>query len=259
MYGRENKVSVANATLTLVLLANVIAGCASLTPTQIRAQQIDVALQNVSSKLISCDFEIRQTEVFKRLDPIVVSNLDDPQAVQKMTIERYVTDQERSDVLAILVIDLPCKKIGLEGYGEVHPGYVDAIANYYANVEDLVLDVVNRKVMIGEANQRLRKLRRELQQQFKTVTSELGRQLQRQIALEKEQQERQAQALEEAFAAVVLGAAISSLNTWNHQQTKNYEQHIIYDPIREPNRPEPRYERTNCSFHGNRVRCTTFY
>ena len=221
----------------LALLA--FAGCA--TNSQKQWQYTNEALAEVVSEMERCTNAVRSSnpEPSSRLSNITLSGFDDPKTIQKMTIDRYMTESEKADVLQLKELTLPCEVATLEGASKIHPDLVTIFATRFSKSDERTIALIQDKITIGESNVMLK--------EYNLQASKEGREALKNI----QQQLTQSHNAEMANRQ----AAINSLQQWNYQQQQfllqNQQNQQMINAINKPTT-------TNCSYIGNTLNCQSF-
>jgi len=219
--------------LTLVI-ATHFTGCATQTQAQKQFEYMDETFTVAIYEKNQCVDEVKNSypEIWVSMDALFITKSNDPKVVQKMAIERYMTEPEKVDYLKIREALAPCKAAVLEGMSRIHPDLVTFRAKWYAKSDEETLALIQDKVTIGEHNvakhKNITKRNREQQNISNNIFQQLSQSHYSEVA------NRQ--------------AAVRSLQQWSYQQQLLLQNQQMINSI---NRPTV----MNCSYFGNGMRC----
>ena len=138
--------------ILLVLLAILfLAGCA--TQAQVRQKEMSKMYAETVTKYNECSDEVyNNNPKLKNWGALLISGLNDPMAVQKMSIDRYLTEQEKTEFLELREKYIPCDILRLEGLSKVHPDLVSFYTKWKIKLDKEALALIKDELTIGEAN-----------------------------------------------------------------------------------------------------------
>jgi hypothetical protein len=169
------------------------------------------------------------------LEKILILNEDDSDTARKRTMERNATASEKEDVVRLNTLAAVCRKNNLENFGRVHPDFVALLAKWYADDDELTLELLKDEVTIGEANAIGDNRIAERKAQSKDAGARITRQLETSPQAESADRQR----------------ATAALRQWNYQQTLIWQTQQTSDSANKPTI-------TNCTYLGNSISCTSF-
>jgi hypothetical protein len=239
-------------TLIFTLLGlTVLTGCA--TPAQQQSKQLEHNFQAAIASMSNCFSPTLQSPVANRLRKILILDIDDPKTVEKLALNRYVTEQEAKDIIELSGLRKPCHRISVESFSKVHPEFVAVLARKFS-AEDLdAAKAINHELTIGVVNQHLVDRFNRAEAEFLKITQRIASQL---------KQARQYEASQRRIAQ-------QELRNWQLQQRalriKQQEIsanrpaiNLLSRPLTLPARRTPTPTTTNCNYYGDTLRCTHY-
>jgi len=198
-------------------------------------QQIETQLKSATSENAACQAWLKESDVYQRLNKLFIMHRDDSQAANKIIIERYPADSEKVDLLRLNNLATVCRKSNLENFGRIHPDFVSLLAQWYAEDDALLVELLRGRLTIGHANKvvdtRLSARHSQSQTMGATITRELEGSHQSGTANRQR--------------------ATTALQQWNHEQ-RLVLQH------RKRISPEDMTRLTTCIYLGENISCTTY-
>lgn len=184
-------------TLTLAL---ALVGCAS--EGQKPPRQTENRLKYAIGQNERCQKWLRAHDVFQRLEDIFILNPDDIHAADKVLIQRTATDGEKQDLLRSHNLQAVCRKDNLENFGDLHPDFAALLAKWYAEDDRLLLELLNDRVAVGEANAITRKRMAQRPTQAAGAEPKITQQLEAREPTDMADRQ----------------SAITAMQQWHHQQ-----------------------------------------
>jgi hypothetical protein len=198
-------------------------------------QQIETQLKYATSENATCQAWLKESDVYQRLNKNFILHGDDSEAANKIIIERYPYDSEKANLLRLNNLAAVCRKNNLENFGHIHPDFVVLLAQWYAEDDALLVELLKDRLTIGHANKianmRLSARRSQSQTMGATITQELETSYKSGMA----DQQRAATALQQ----------------WNHEQQLLLQQ-------RQRISPGDMTRLTTCTYLGESISCTTY-
>ena len=216
----------ASQILLLSAICIFVSACATQAQQQYKAMEAQLSHTIEGSK--KCGADLQNEDAYQRSAQIFILGANDPDAVKKMTIERFATQSEKNDLMHLTSLQSSCRKMNLDNIGNVHSDFVTLLAGWYAENDEIIVNIVRDNMTIADANEVLNKRFSRRQHEWNSVASNVTKQLQG--AHQSEMQERQ--------------RAAAALQQWNYQQQM----------INSLNRPTT----TNCHQFGNNINCTSY-
>lgn len=198
-------------------------------------QDIETQLKYATSENATCQAWLRESDVYQRLNKNFIVHGDDSEAANKIIIERYPYNSEKADLLRLNNLAAVCRKNNLENFGHIHPDFVALLAQWYAEDDALLVELLRDRLTIGHANKiayiRLSARHSASQAVGTTITQQLETSHQAEIA------DRQ--------------RAATALQQWNHEQQLILQQ-------RQEISPGDMTRLTTCTYRGDNISCTTY-
>ena len=189
-------------------------------------------LNYTNAEAQKCFSEIEKEDVYLRANQIFILAPNDPDAVNKMTLDRFATESEKNDLLHLHSLSSVCRKTYLENLAKVHPDFTALVAKQYAERDETLVYIMKNAMTIGEANEVTNKRLSNLQSEWNSVATNIIQQLD--SAHQSELQNRQ--------------RAAAAMQQWNYQQQQLLQNQQLINSV---NRPIM----TNCSYIGNNINC----
>ena len=202
---------------------------------QKRAQHIESQLKYAISENETCQAWLRKSDVYKRLDKILVLREDDSDVSRKIRIDRNAEVSEKEDLLRLNNLAAVCRKNNLENFGRVHPEFAALLAGWYAESDEALLELLKEEVTIGEANELANKRMAERKTQSDAAGSRITQQLETFHQTQAADRQR----------------AVAAMQHWNDQQQLLLQNHQVSDALTRPTI-------TNCSYRDNSISCTNY-
>ena len=102
-----------------------------------------------------------------------LKDLDDPDMLAKISIDRYLTEEEKINFIEYHSMLIKCKKLDTEEFPEIWSEYLN---KQYKLLDDLMIAVIADEIKIGQANRQYRDLilsaEEEANKLFQTITQE---------------------------------------------------------------------------------------
>ena len=136
-----------------IIVSLTFVGCS--TQAQKQGQQMTDAFAEASNELQQCYTGAKKDynpEILDNMDSILIMSENDPKAIHKMAIERYMTEPEKAAVLKMSESFVPCQAAFLESISRIHPDLVTYYAKWYAKLDEETLAIIQDKVTIGDYN-----------------------------------------------------------------------------------------------------------
>ncbi len=198
-------------------------------------QHIESELKYATSENATCQAWLKTSDVYQRLNKNFIVDGDDSEAADKILIDRYPYDGEKVDLLRLNNLAAVCRKNNLENFGRIHPNFVSLLAQWYAQDDALLGELLRDRLTIGHANKivymRLSARRSESQTMGATITQDL--ETSHQSGMTDRQQ------------------AVTALQQWNH------EQQLISQQAKRIS-PGDTTRLTTCTYHEDRISCTLY-
>ena len=204
------------------------------------ATQAQKQLQNMTSQLNyttaeaeKCIAQIKKEDVYLRANQFAILDLNDPDAVIKMTIDRFATESEKNDLLQLHSLITVCRKQILENLAKVHPDFTALMAKAFAEGDENLVHIMKNDMTLGEANEVTNKRLSDFQSEWNSVAKNIAQQLN--SAHLSELQDRQ--------------RAAAAMQQWSYQQQliNSLNRPVINKPVM-----------TNCQQFGNTVNCQSY-
>lgn len=218
----------------VTVLLYVLVGCA--TQAQKLSQQMTKTFDETSQKSAECYQKAEATnhDAYSVTKEILLSQ-NDPKALQKMSINGYLTESEKENILVVRELESNCRVIALEGMAYVHPNYVAYLSKWYAKADENTLSLIQNKIAIGEYNTIEHKDIAVRREKFNEVVANINQQLNQSHSYQLSQRQ----------------AAARSLQQWSYQQQQLQQNQQMINSI---NRPTT----TNCRYVGSNISCTSY-
>jgi len=219
----------------LGIFAAVLAvmGCAPHAQKQVR--HIETQLKHAISQNEHCQAWLKQSDVYERLEKIFILNEDDSDKARKLLVERNAVESEKQDLVRLNNLAAVCRKNNLQNFGRVHPDFVALLAQWYAQDDELMLELLKDEISIGKANEIGANRMAERKTQSKDAGARISQQLETSHQAEPADRQR----------------AAAAMRQWNYQQTLIWETQQMSNSTSIPTV-------TNCEYLGNSIRCTSF-
>lgn len=198
-------------------------------------QQIETQLKYATSENATCQAWLKESDVYQRLNKSFIVYGDDWEAANKIIIERYPYDSEKADLLRLNNLAAVCRKNNLENFGRIHPDFVALLAQWYAEDDALLVELLRDRLTIGHANKIVYIRLSARHSASQTVGSTITQQLETSRPAEIADRQRAATALEQ----------------WNHEQRLILQQ-------RQRISPGDMTRLTTCTYHGESISCKTY-
>ncbi len=218
---------------TLLVLFMLTGGCA----TQAQRQFQQMQEQGVATfRIVSaCKAQVDATDVGRRIKQIFIVDENDPLAIEKMLINRISSESENKDIIDYRTMFQPCRTQAIEGFGKVHPLFVNLFAKWYSENDEMLLKIIKGEITVGDANAFTNKVSPLRTQAFTEADKEITQNLQNSHNFELQQR----------------AAAAAALQQWSYQQQLLQQNQRIMNSL---NRPTF----SNCQLIGNNVSCTSY-
>lgn len=217
--------------IAAAVFALFVGGCA--TQSQKQYQTMDSQIKGAFQEAGTCWERIKQTPEGRIVGQILLNRPNDPNRIQKLANQRYVTENEIETILKLAKMESPCRNVLTEKLGAIHPSLVDVYAASFAETDEEIVALINHEITIGEKNKRKSKRETKYQREFQRIMQQITSQLNQSHQAELQQRERAGQ----------------NLQNWAYQQQLllNYQQQQ-----QQANRPLS----MRCYPNGNAVTCT---
>ncbi len=140
--------------LILILVGlYILSGCATHAQKEFNRiqSQFTIAVKDGNACLKS----VNNTPVVQRLKKLFIFvDINEPGRIAKLTINRYVTKQEAENLIELSILRSPCAKALIDGSTKAHQDFGLVYAVMYADADVDIVEMVNKKLTIGDANQR---------------------------------------------------------------------------------------------------------
>jgi len=140
--------------LALLVLAALLFLTSCATQAQRQFEQLDKAYDVAVTNSKKCRKSVYQSPAVERLSKRFILDNDDPRTVEKLALKTYVTKQEVKDFFDFSERSIRCQSTTMKDFSKVHPEFVSHLANMYAELNSAIAMVVNKKLTIGNYNQR---------------------------------------------------------------------------------------------------------
>ena len=217
--------------LIAVLLS--LTGCA--TQAQKQSKTMETQWEHAASEQKLCKAELERSDAHQRIKDILILKPNDPNAVTKMTIERYATKQEKENLLAWNQHKSTCNKQFIENLGDVHLEFAMLAAKWSAEDDALLVHILKDKLTLGGANEVRHTRFSERNAQGLEVGKRVDQQFQN--AHQSEMQRRQ--------------EAAATMQQWSYQQQLLEQNRKLLNSANSPTT-------TNCRSLGNTINCTSY-
>lgn len=219
----------------LAVAALLLSACATpATQAQKQAQQMKTTIGQVINNVQICYSARKKDDAYQRINQIYILDENDPNALRKMMIDRYASEEEKEDFLKLQVLHDPCRRVALKGFGKVHPEMATLIASFYAENDELRAKLLKDKLTIGEANEIINNRIPKRKNAYNGVTHALHQQLNNSHQSEIKNRQRASAALQQTL----------------YQQQILLQNQQAIDAARRP-------VNTHCSGWGNSINCTS--
>lgn len=202
---------------------------------QKQARHIEGQLKYAISQNELCQAWLEQSDVYQRLETILILSEDDSHPAKKLLIERNAAESEKDDLVRLNNLAAVCRKNNLEYFGRVHDDFVALLATWYAENDELILDLLKDEITIGKANEIANQRIAERKTQSDSAGTRITQQLETSQQAEMADRER----------------AVAAMRQWNHQQQLIWQNQQMSNSINKPTI-------TDCNYIGNSVNCTTY-
>jgi len=198
--------------LILILVGlYILSGCA--THAQKEINRINEQFAIADKAAVACLKSVVNSPVNQRLEKLFIIDTDDPGRIAKLTINRYVTKQEAEDLIEFSTLRRPCAKTIIDGFSKAHQDYGLVWAVIFADADADIIKLFNKKLTIGDANQRtidrVNRLKQDISDVGKHITANMEYSHNQQIA----QRQRAAEAMQRWGNNQAL---INSINSLHH-------------------------------------------
>jgi hypothetical protein len=169
-----------------------LAGCA--TNAQRQAQQIAQNWQTTASELQACTSEVYnapESEPLRRHLPYNVLNA----TLEQLTDSAKASDDEIKAIYAQNPKLQECRNSALHSLSTTTPTVVPILIDGYQKNDQIVIDLVQKKITWGEANQRAKALAVQMQKQLTDASQQIEANLERSNAAELAQRQAASNAL----------------------------------------------------------------
>ena len=198
-------------------------------------QHIESQLKYATSENATCQAWLKTSTVYQRLNKNFIVAGDDTEAADKILIERFPYEGEKADLLRLNNLAAVCRKNNLENFGRIHANFVSLLAQWYAQDDALLGELLSDKLTIGHANRlvymRLSARRSEAQTMGATITQDL------ETSHDSGASDRQ--------------RAVTALQQWNHEQQLISQQ-------RQRISPGAITRITTCTYSEDRISCALY-
>jgi hypothetical protein len=221
------------ARLWSIALLLIIGGC------QTAAQQESLRLSATDKATVvatrSCITDVIFKPAYSELRARLHFNPDGSPSLAQLSDRDTPTDEDVANLYSAHDELQPCRKIALEGAGQIHPLYVALLAENFRRTDEIFLGLARRESTWGQANVAIQQLQAWGKQQQAEMSAEIAANLQ--ITHEQELARR--------------AAVGNALQQWSFQQQALANQRAAVDAL---NRPRT----MNCRYLGPTVNCTQF-
>lgn len=226
--------------VALSFLALIAASCA--TQAQRQFQEMNMRAEEAFKANEACYDAAEATPAGQRTTEFLITKANDPEAIQKMAINRYVTDEEKQVIIDYRNSVQPCRSEMIEAFSKIHPDFVNLLAKWYAKNDEDILRIVEGEVTIGESNKDLNNLIPKRRAEWTRVSEKVVAQLQ--SAHQSEMQNR--------------AATAAALQRWSYQQQLLHQNQQMINALQRSTFTQPSIKQTNCRFIGSTLNCTTY-
>ena len=136
----------------LPVVAAILAAAGCATQAQREYVRMQQAAQTANANLKACVDGVHGSDVYARLNKVLILNENDPQAPEKMSIDRVATDAEKKDVLALHALMQKCRARALQDFGAIHPAYVALLAKWFSENDEEAAPLLQGKQTFGQIN-----------------------------------------------------------------------------------------------------------
>jgi hypothetical protein len=181
-----------NKKMVFVAALALLTGCA--TAAQRQAQQIKVTTQSTVAQLKSCVAAVYNSAVYNAIRPHLPLDIRDA-TLEQMTSTAKVTDEEIKAIYAQHPQMQACRKTALESLEPVTPTLVPILADEWDKNEQMLIELVQRKITWGEYVTRGKERTVETTQRLTAAAQQIDAGLQRSYEAEMAQRQRAADAM----------------------------------------------------------------
>jgi hypothetical protein len=133
-----------------ILAALSLVACS--TPAERELQELSDASEHLWVEYDACLAHVAGTPAYRRLDRAFILRRDDHRSVEKMTIARHASEQEKSDLLENKKNTSRCDQMLFNGFAEVNPSFNVLLARFASEDDELILRTIQDQVTVGERN-----------------------------------------------------------------------------------------------------------
>ncbi|MDX1424004.1 MAG: SPOR domain-containing protein [Kiloniellales bacterium] len=133
-----------------ILAALPLVACS--TPAERELQELSDASEHLWVEYDACLAHVAGTPAYRRLDRAFILRRDDHRSVEKMTIARHASEQEKSDLLENKKNISRCDQMLFNGFAEVNPSFNVLLARFASEDDELILRTIQDQVTVGERN-----------------------------------------------------------------------------------------------------------
>lgn len=216
--------------IVLVAMMAVLAGCA--TRAQVEMARIMNSMESGKAASDACVAKAMEMPEYKLLAGYL------PQGSPSLAAQANPAKATPAEIKAVFAVQeaaAECRKINLEGLGNLNPALMVPLADAYTKVDAAYLGIVERRMTWGEFVRTREAARTEFVNQGLVIAEQMDRELQASHKAEVDE-------YKEAAKAIL---------SWSLQQYAIYQQQKLLGAISRP-------RTTNCQYVGRRLVCTTF-
>lgn len=133
-----------------ILAALSLVACS--TPAERELQELSDASGHLWVEHDACLAHVAGTPAYRRLDRAFILRRDDHRSVEKMTIARHASEQEKSDLLENKKNTSRCDQMLFNGFAEVNPSFNVLLARFASEDDELILRTIQDQITVGERN-----------------------------------------------------------------------------------------------------------
>ena len=125
---------------------------------------------------VSClNNKVNNMPVWERLEKIFIFEAYvDPNKQNKLTINRYITEEESKDLSEYAELREPCRKLVIKEMEEAHPNYAMVFIETFAESNALMIKLLKKQLTIGKSNQQIIEITGRSEKKFTKVGRNLA-------------------------------------------------------------------------------------
>ena len=181
-----NEMKLMHPVLVFIILVGLV-GCA--TNTEQQAVRMSKGINAALYAENSCLQRTLSKPAVARSFTFLVSGNDDPDKLQKQNDPQYIDDILYADLVRAHQLRQPCRAAFESQLGSIHSSYAQAVEAAFAANEQVLLELLNRRITIGQANQKFVQIDLLYDQAWHEAGKEVDRQLAARHQVEMQQQQ----------------------------------------------------------------------